>query len=639
MHMGRDGGTKFPPTLRTVLLGGAPVTASFLRRLQARLDPSTRVVALYGMTEAGPVCVATAGEKLAFRGEGDYVGAPLGKVSVDVLDPDPSGVGEVVVSGPSLFTGYLGEEERSGDAPFPTGDLGRKTGDGGRENLVLMGRRKDMIIRRGVNIYPASFEAQLAALSDASGRPLVRACAMVGVWNASRQDEDVVLFVSPFDSSTFDARQFEGKAAEICGRDVQPDHVRVVDEIPVTGRLDKTDKRALRRLVEERAAAAPLAGPLVPFHWRRFVRKQLLQGRQLGLKAALPATAFRLGLLGLLQAGWAADYVTGQRGQADFAGPLFIIGHQRSGTTLLHRLLALDRNSRVLKLHEMFLPATSIQRGLGAAASLDNVLGGHVGRWFEKLQDRKLGPMDQVHRIRFDEVEEDEFVLWTVYASAMCVNDSPVSTGDTALDEMRDFDRWDPAEQEQALNWYRACVTKKVQRQPTADGSPPLVVSKNPAFSQKIPYLVRTFPDARFVYLVRNPLRTIPSRLSLIREIWRHRFPGFTEMNEEQVETILQDSFNTYRFAERDLVEVPRGKRLVFTYDEFSSAPSRALSQLYRHFKLPGPPPELEAELSRLDESQPDRTSGHRYSLADFGLAEDRIREALPSVFEKYGFE
>lgn len=502
-----------------------------------------------------------------------------------------------------------------------------------------MGRNKDMIIRNGVNIYPASFEAQLAALSDESGQPLAGACARVGVWNASRQDEDVVLFVSPSESSTFDVRQFQRKAARICGRDVEPDRIQVVDEMPVTGRLDKTDKRALRRLVEKAAATPPLAGPLVPFHWRRFVRKQFLQGRQLGLMAALPATAFRLGHFGLLQAGWAADYVTGQRGQVDFAGPLFIIGHQRSGTTLLHRLMALDGNLKALKLHEMFLPASSLQRGLGALARADGLLGGHLGRLLAHLQDKKLGPMDPVHRIRFDEVEEDEFVLWTVYASAMCVNDSPVSTGDSRLDELRDFGTWTEREQEQALGWYRACVAKKVQREPLPDGSPPLVVSKNPAFSQKIPYLLKTFPNAMFVYLVRNPLRAIPSRLSLIREIWRHRFPDFTNMSTGQVETILQDSFDTYRLAERDLADVTQSRKMVLTYDEFSSAPGKAVSRFYRHFSLPGPSPELEAELAGLDRAQGSRTSGHRYSLADFGLTEERIRAELAALFEKYGFQ
>ena len=47
----------------------------------------------------------------------------------------------------------------------------------------------------------------------------------------------------------------------------------------------------------------------------------------------------------------------------------------------------------------------------------------------------------------------------------------------------------------------------------------------------------------------------------------------------------------------------------------------------------------MEAELARLDEAQQARTSGHQYSLADFGLTEERIRAELAQVFEKYDFD
>ncbi|MFH1532434.1 MAG: AMP-binding protein [Pseudomonadota bacterium] len=639
MRLGGKGATRFPPTLKTVLLGGAPVTPPFLEQLLPNLDPGTRVVALYGMTEAGPVCMATAGEKLAFRGEGDLVGAPLGEIGVDVPEPGPDGVGEVVVRGPSLFSGYLGEAAREPGEPFPTGDLGRLVPRGRHRELVLVGRKKDMIIRNGVNLYPASFEALIAGIVGATGRPLVRECAMVGVWNAERQDEDVALFVVPAEPGAFDPDLFERKTTGILGADARPDHLRVVERLPVTGRLDKTDKQALQRMLSEETAPVSLPGMVVPFHWSRFLRKQLLQVRQLGLKAAAPAAASRLGLLALLQTGWALDELLTPRWRAaGFSGPLFVIGHQRSGTTLLHRLLARDPRVRTMKLHEMLLPATSAQRALGGVVGLDALLGGSLGRWFSRAQERKLGPMDPIHRIRLDEVEEDEFVLWTVYASAMCVNDSPISTGDSRLDEVRDFHAWEPAEQVRTLAWYRACITKKAHREPTADGSPPLAVSKNPAFSQKIPQLLKTFPDAMFVSLVRNPVETIPSRLSLVREIWRRRFPGFEDMRAEQVETILADSFRTYLFTERDLADVPAGRKLILTYDEFAASPGRAVTGIYRHFDLPGPPPELEDELGRLDGAQQARTSGHRYSLSEFGLTEDRIRAALAPVFGKYRF-
>ena len=246
-----------PATLKTVLLGGAPVTADFLRTLRSWVAPGTRVLVLYGMTEAGPVCAVPAEAKIAYDGDGDLVGQALDGVRLELADRDPdTGIGEVVVHSPSLYTGYLGQTERQPDKGLETGDLGRLVEIDQREMLVLLGRKKDMIIRNGVNIYPMSFEANLRAMTDTAGRPLLRECAMIGLWNAARQDEDVVLCVQPAAGVEADPARVNKEAARICGTDAKPDNILVVSPIPVTGRQNKVDKQALRK-----AAAARLSMP------------------------------------------------------------------------------------------------------------------------------------------------------------------------------------------------------------------------------------------------------------------------------------------------------------------------------------------------------------------------------------------
>jgi len=674
MAMTGPGRAPLPPTLKTVLLGSAPVTADFLRQLRGWLHPDTQVLSIYGLTEAGPVCVGHVHEKLAWTGAGDLVGAPLPGVRVEIdagQDAPEGAVGEVVVHSPALYAGYLEQPSRPPDEGLRTGDLGRLVTVNDRPALVLMGRVKDMIIRRGVNIYPPTLEATLRGLADEQGR-MLRECALVGVWNQKTQDEEVVLFVEPAPGRRLDVDAVKRRAAALAGPDGAPDHVLVVDPMPVTGRQNKVDKpalrqRALRALGQSalpgqrgdssaasRDRAEPdrtepdraeqwdwLPGARVPFHWGALWRKYRLQLRaQRDPTGVAGALAFRMALWAVGQASWALDEVVapGWR-QAPLRGPLFILGHQRSGTTFLQRLLAQDGHARALMFHEMLLPATSLQQSLAAVGALDDTLGAPLAEQFGRAQDRIFGPLDDIHRLRFDQVEEDEFVLWSIFASIMCVNDAPASAELPDLDELRNFNDWPPRQQIAALGWYRACLLKKLAREPGADpADPPWIVSKNPAFTHKVPALLRVFPDARFVNLVRNPLSTIASRLSMIRAIWRRRVPGFTEMSPRQVETILADSLRTYLAGERDLPPLPPDRRLTVRYETLVARPWRVVERIYERFSLPGPDATLSAALKALTGRQ-DHVSRHHYGLEEFGLDEARIREELAPVFERYGWD
>lgn len=235
---------------RTMLVGGAPVTAGLLERARTTL-PGTRWVGVYGMTEVLPIAVVEADEKIAARSDGDLVGRPLEGVHARI-DPHPDapvdGVGELVLSGPSLMRGYLldgpADEHR-------TGDLARWD-DAGR--ILLVGRTRDMLIRGTTNIYPGLFEPRLARL------PGVREALVVGVPRPGDADEEVVLVVVPEGAGGDDGeagggvrlrrdpaleRRLRRLLPDVLDHDALPDHVLVTDRVPVGGRSRKPDRAAL----------------------------------------------------------------------------------------------------------------------------------------------------------------------------------------------------------------------------------------------------------------------------------------------------------------------------------------------------------------------------------------------------------
>ncbi len=374
----------------------------------------------------------------------------------------------------------------------------------------------------------------------------------------------------------------------------------------------------------------------VPFGWREFWRKQayLLRDTKSPLRVSAQV-AVRLALLGVNQTAWTLDQFAFPRwDQTELFGPVFIIGHQRSGTTLLHRALARDPNACALAMHEMVLPAISAHRVIRAIARWDSRHGGRIRGRIDRLQDRFLGRLDHIHRIRLDSIEEDEFVFWSAFRSGMCVNDNPASVSRRELDYFRDFRSWSEREQQIALAWYRACLLKRVNREPSREsGAPVWIVAKNPAFSQRIPQLLRVFPGAKFILLVRNPLETIPSRLSLIREIWRLGYPELERMSLAQVATIVDDSVRTYTYAQRDCALLRPDQLVEIRYHDLKSDLGATIEKVYSQLTLPGSPSDIGNSIGEADSP-----GHHHYSLADFDLSETDLRARLAAVFDAYGF-
>ncbi len=168
-----------PPSLRLVLLGGAAAPPELLQRALARGYP---VATTYGLTEAtSQVATATPPE---VRRKAGSVGRPLLHTRVRVVDdqghPLPPGeVGKILVSGPTVFSGYDGDPQATRAALqggwLHTGDLGYLDAEG---DLWVVNRRSDLIVTGGENVYPAEVEAVLRQ------HPAVAEACVVGLDDA-----------------------------------------------------------------------------------------------------------------------------------------------------------------------------------------------------------------------------------------------------------------------------------------------------------------------------------------------------------------------------------------------------------------------------------------------------------------------
>lgn len=221
----------------TLAMGAAPVLPSLIKRVN-RLMPNTRVLSVYGMTEILPIAIVDGSEKVNYP-DGDLAGKVQEGITAHIdnsqsVEGDDSG--ELILSGPGLMIGYLGQEPAT---EHRTGDHARFDEDG---NLVLLGRIKDMLIRANKNIYPGLYESGISAIEG------IASCAIVGVPDAYGEDIVVLALVkTDVNQSEKDFRKqiAEGLIGAIDG-DAQPDVILVLDEIPLSGRSSKPDRNALR---------------------------------------------------------------------------------------------------------------------------------------------------------------------------------------------------------------------------------------------------------------------------------------------------------------------------------------------------------------------------------------------------------
>jgi fatty-acyl-CoA synthase len=163
--------------LRWLISGGAPLPLYLIEAYQQR---GVTFKQGYGLTEVGVNCFAmTVEESIAHAGS---IGKPLPYTETRLADDDgrevaAGEVGELWLRGPHVSRGYWNNPEATAAALdaggwFHTGDLARRDAEGFH---TIAGRKKDMIISGGVNVYPAEIEGELLL------HPGVRDAAVVGV--------------------------------------------------------------------------------------------------------------------------------------------------------------------------------------------------------------------------------------------------------------------------------------------------------------------------------------------------------------------------------------------------------------------------------------------------------------------------
>ena len=139
--------------MRFIISGGAPLDPKVQKGFN---ELGIRLIQGYGLTESSPVICA----ENDFKTRNGSIGVPMENVTVEIVNKDQNGIGELRAKGPNIMLGYYENEEETNkvlkDGWFYTGDLGYIDKDG---FIFITGREKNMIVlKNGKKIFPEEIE-------------------------------------------------------------------------------------------------------------------------------------------------------------------------------------------------------------------------------------------------------------------------------------------------------------------------------------------------------------------------------------------------------------------------------------------------------------------------------------------------
>ena len=244
--------------------------------------------------------------------------------------------------------------------------------------------------------------------------------------------------------------------------------------------------------------------------------------------------------------------------------PVFIVGHWRSGTTLLHELMVRDERLSSPSTFQCFAPHHFL-----------------LTEWifrtcFSWLLPNKR-PMDNMSA-GWDRPQEDEFALMNLGLPSPYRRIAFPNEGALDLDYL-DFDGVSPAAEQTWLSTLRNFLL----RVSTVTGRP--LVIKSPTHTGRIASLAREFPEARFIHMTRDPLALFPSTCRL----WRGLCDAQSLQNprhDDEEAYVIECFQRMYAAFNRDRKEIEQHRLIDIRYEDLTADPVETMQKIYDQLRL-----------------------------------------------------
>lgn len=308
--------------------------------------------------------------------------------------------------------------------------------------------------------------------------------------------------------------------------------------------------------------------------------------------------------------------------------PIFIVGNGRSGTTHIHRILSADgERFSYFKTWELLLPSIVAHRVVDLLDAVDRrLLGGRVRAKLRQSEADALEDVRKLHDWQSTGSEEDDFVMFANWSSVSLTFPFPYPE----LESLFWTDREPAAKRRRIVGFYHAMLKRLLY----CRGGQRIHCAKSPQFTLKLQALLETFPDARFIVMLRHPYETIPSLLDLMSQYWRAM--GAPEsLVRASADLLGEIQIAQYRYAVDFVDRLPPEQAVIVEFRDLLADPKRVVETIYRRFGL-----EISRDFDRFLEEEREAArrfqSQHAYSLEGQGPERARVAHLLADLFERF---
>jgi omega-hydroxy-beta-dihydromenaquinone-9 sulfotransferase len=344
--------------------------------------------------------------------------------------------------------------------------------------------------------------------------------------------------------------------------------------------------------------------------WRFFRTKPMLHWSRLHRTLTIPPMALYNSVMSAVE-----SLIYGRRVQKTEIkeAPLFVLGYWRSGTTYLQNLLSHDPQFQHLGLYRTLFPWHFLLT--------EKVVTTLTAPFVPKTR-----PMDNI-AVSWDAPQEDDVALCVMSQVSPCMLLAHPDDF-TQFRRTLDFETLPPRE----LNRWKKCLQLLTKKLTYISGK--RLILKSPIHTYHIPTLLEMFPDAKFLYLHRNPYDVFKSSCHLRRTLISENTLGrdVFEGTEEEVIDSFRLGFEVYQ---RDKQLIPAGNLSEVGYDDLTADPSGELRRIYSELGISG--------FEALEKSlEPELDSLKRYKKNQFVEDEHwarRVQDELKPAFEHYGYD
>lgn len=300
--------------------------------------------------------------------------------------------------------------------------------------------------------------------------------------------------------------------------------------------------------------------------------------------------------------------------QTPIQPPIFVIGHWRTGTTLLHELMTLDpRHGSPTTLHCMcpchFLVSESALK-----------------KWGGFLLPEKR-PMDNM-AVGWDKPQEDEFALAllgmpSTYTDIAFPNRPPLDPGSLDLSglsprQLRDWER--------TLIYFLKSVQFRDRRR---------LVLKSPPHTARVPILQKLFPGAKFIHIMRNPYDVYPSTVNLWKSFFhKHGFQTPRNVDAVVEQKVLSEFLTIYDRLEEAKPMIPAGDFAEVRYEDLTADMIGSMERIYQELSLPN----FELLRPRLEAYQAANQGYQKNRFEMPAEQREKVRQHWGRIIDLYGY-